>query len=123
MQLEIRRGEQPDEYLGYTRLVCTPSLQEVMAENKTLRRGQFVDARTKASNPTLATLTGTAADGSIRLRAVKNFGVRDARTGCEMTTLTITPGGTELIDVEWQEVPEPGGLCHGAQMQMRRIAH
>jgi hypothetical protein len=122
LRLELRRGGKPGEFAGFTRLVCTPTLAEVAAQNKKLRPQQLIDARNKAANPTLATLAGSAVDGSIRLHAVRNFGVRDARTGCEMTALSVTPGGTEMIDVDWQESPEPSGLCRGAQMQMKRFA-
>jgi hypothetical protein len=122
LRLELRRSDKAGEFSGFTNLVCTPPLSEVMAQNKMRRPGLAVDARSKAANPTAATLSGTAVDGSIRLQAVKNFGVRDARDGCAMTALNVTPGGTNVIDVDWQESVEDTGLCRGAQMQMRKVA-
>lgn len=119
--LELRRSDKAGEFSGFTRLVCTPLWGAVMAARK-LPRGWLAEARKKAANPTLATLTGTADNGSIRLRAVKTFGVRDARDGCAMTALTVTPGGTDAIDVDWQESQDEAGVCRGAQMQMRRVA-
>jgi hypothetical protein len=122
LRLELRRSDKAGEFSGFTNLVCTPPLSDVMAENRRRRPGTAVDARNKAANPTAATLSGTAVDGSIRLHAVRNFGVRDARDGCAMTALSVTPGGTNVIDVDWQESVEDTGLCRGAQMQMRKVA-
>jgi hypothetical protein len=123
LRLELRRSsDKAGEFSGFTNLACTPPLSEVMAQNKLRRPGLAVDARNKAANATAATLSGRAVDGSIWLLAVKNFGVRDARDGCAMTALTVTPGGTNTIDVDWQESPGAAGLCRGAQMQMKRTA-
>jgi hypothetical protein len=122
LRLELRRSNKAGEFSGFSNLVCAPLLAEVIAENRKSPRGRAVDARNKAANPTLATLSGTAVDGSIRMHAVKNFGVRDARNGCAVTTLNVTPGGTNTIDVDWQESLEPTGVCRGAQIQMKKTS-
>ena len=117
--LELRKGDKPGEFRGFTHLVCRPPPGKVLAGGKP---GQAVDIRAEIENPLFTTLTGTAEGGSIRLRAVKNYVMRDARVPCEMTTLTLTPGGTNILDAEWQETAEPTGLCRGAQMQMGKVA-
>jgi len=118
LNLELRRSEKAGEFTAFAHLVCRPSPGKITAS----KPGQAMDIRTKTDNPLFTTLTGTADGGSIRLHAVKNYGMRDARIPCEMTTLTLTPGGTNILDAEWREAAEPTGLCQGAQMQMGKIA-
>jgi hypothetical protein len=121
LRLELRRSDKPGEFVGFTNLICRPNLAHVREESK--RDGkQLADAKARVGNATLATLSGTAEGGSIRLHAVSNFGVRDAREGCAMTALTVTPAGTDTIDVDWQEAQDPDGFCRGAQMQMRKFS-
>lgn len=121
LELELRRSrEKESEFAGFTNLVCMPTLTELRAENNRGGRGIAADVRSKAANPTVATLTGAAVDGSIRLHAVKNFGVRDARQGCELTSLSVTPlsGNGNTVAVEWRETQE--GFCQGGQIVMSK---
>ncbi len=118
MRLELRRNPDRQEgFFAFTRLVCTPPFQERATESKA-SAARAIDARQKAMNPTASILTGLAVGGSIQLRADSNIGVRDARDGCEITSLNVMPFGTRAIAVDWQEKQE--GLCRGGQMVMNK---
>jgi hypothetical protein len=107
VHLEIVRGKGgKDAITAYSRMVCQPLLH-----------GRPV----QVSNPTAAVLSGSAVNGGLHLAAQSNIGVRDALHGCDITTLSVASGGTNTINVEWQEATEATGVCRGAQMQMRRV--
>src|SRR5579863_3550848 len=47
LRLELRRSGEAGEFSGFTNLICTPPLSDVMAENRKRRPGTAVDARSK----------------------------------------------------------------------------
>ena len=107
MKLELRRKpDAPDKYAGFPELACTPL-------GGMIRNGKPAALQ---MNPMSAVFTGTPSDGGILFTLDKALGT--SAEGCSLSTLSVTPFGTDEIAAEWSE-----GNCdhpqHG-QMMMKR---
>lgn len=101
LKLELREGQAPGGYSGYSTLSCvTPSV-----------RGRAKSA--SRVNPAAAVLTGVPENGSIRFRVDKT--IEADANGCAATSFTATPFGTNQIAVQWQE-----GSCQGGQVLLSK---
>jgi hypothetical protein len=97
LKLELREGQPPGGYSGYSTLSCvTPPA-----------RGRARSA--PRINPAAAVLTGQPENGSIRFHVDKT--IEADANGCAATSFTATPFGTNQIAVQWQE-----GSCQGGQI-------
>lgn len=97
LKLELREGQAPSSYSGYSTLSCVNASA----------RGRANPA--SRMNPAASILTGVPQSGSIRFHVDKTIGA-DAN-GCTATSFTATPFGTNQIAVQWQE-----GSCQGGQI-------
>jgi len=114
LKLELRKNTlQPERFSGFPVLVCMPVVPGSVQRGVT---GQSLVL--PQMSPLSAVLTGTAKDGSIVFSVDKVIG-RTAN-GCALTSLSVTPFGTDQIAVEWQE-----GNCgteqQPGQILLRRI--
>jgi hypothetical protein len=109
LKLELRRSTEPDRFSGFPVLICMPLPQPLV------QRGRNIQNPIAQMTPLSAVLTGTAKDGGIQFNADKIIG--RAMNGCGLTSLTVTPFGTDQIAAEWQE-----GTCQGGQILMRRTS-
>jgi len=95
LRLELRKNtQQPERFSGFPVLVCMPVMPG------SVQRGATGLVLPQMS-PLSAVLTGTGKDGSIVFSVDKVIG-RTAN-GCALTSLSVTPFGTDQIAVEWQE--------------------
>ena len=107
MKLELRRKQDaPDKYAGFPELLCTPASA----------MGGVARGKVPQVSPMSAVFTGSAGDGAIIFTLDKALGT--SAEGCSLSTLSVTPFGTDEIAAEWSE-----GNCdhpqHG-QMMMKR---
>jgi hypothetical protein len=101
LKLELREGQAPSSYSGYSTLSCVnPSV-----------RGRANPA--SRMNPAAAVLTGVPESGSIRFHVDKT--IEADANGCAATSFTATPFGTNQIAVQWQE-----GSCQGGQILLSK---
>ena len=85
----------PDKYSGYFNLTCGgPPRQR--------------------HDPQEATLKGSPENGSLKLAVDKVIGI--SSQGCVITSVTVTPFGTNMIDVAWTE-----DKCGGGHVVSRRM--
>jgi len=107
MKLELRRKQDaPDKYAGFPELLCTPASA----------MGGVARGKVPQVSPMSAVFTGSAGDGAIIFTLDKALGA--SAEGCSLSTLSVTPFGTDEIAAEWSE-----GNCdhpqHG-QMMLKR---
>jgi hypothetical protein len=106
LRFELRRkGDDPGQFSGYPRMVCVPSVP--------ILRGPAA-ANATPPKPMAAILTGKTAGGAIEFTVDQV--IADSLAGCVFTSFTVTPFGTDQIDVRWKE-----GMCEGGQMTLRRV--
>jgi hypothetical protein len=110
LTLELRQGETPGSFSGFSTLGCmgnvpTGSAKDPMALAEAVRRG---------IDPTSASFSGTAEGGGIALRATDNIGVSQALQGCDMASMTLKPFGDNRISVRWRETGQ--AVCAGGEM-------
>jgi len=101
LKLELREGQAPGAYSGYSTLSCVAPVV----------RGRARPA--SRSNPAAAVLTGVPENGSIRFHVDKT--IEAEANGCAATSFTATPFGTNQIAVQWQE-----GSCQGGQVLLTK---
>jgi hypothetical protein len=106
LRLELRPvPEKPDNYMGYSRFNCVPP-----PGLASLRGGGMLPKRLRENlNPVAIVLTGAPEDGALHFVLDKTVVVPG--DGCETSSFTVTPFGTNRIAVEWHE-----GKCRGAQL-------
>jgi|SRR5579863_333798 len=105
LRLELRPVPQkPDNYMGYSRLNCgpVPGVGPARFLPRPLRDNL---------NPVAIVLTGTPEDGALHFTLDKTVVVPG--DGCETSSFTVTPFGTNKVAVEWHE-----GECRGVQLLM-----
>lgn len=111
-ELDLELQDKGGQFAGYSTLRCptdTTEAEEMLRAKQLGPRAAMNYAR-RTTNPTSAILTGSAQDGSIRFHVDQNIGVGETPGACNMTSLTVTPFGTEQIAVVWQqEAPCPAG--------------
>jgi len=105
LRLELRPiPGKTDNYMGYSRLNCAgvPGVGPARFLPKPLRDNL---------NPVAIVLTGVPQDGALHFTLDKTLVVPG--DGCETSSFTVTPFGTNKIAVEWRE-----GQCRGVQLLM-----
>ncbi len=105
LRLELRPilGK-PDNYMGYSRLNCAPV--------PGVGPARFLPRPLRDNlNPVAIVLTGEPEDGALHFTLDKTLVVPG--DGCETSSFTVTPFGTNKIAVEWRE-----GQCRGVQLLM-----
>ena len=110
LNLEMRDTDAPANYIGYSTLSCAtpPSLWGLKGGQ------QLPPAMREQMLPTAIVMTGTPVNGAIRFQV--NRTVVSPASGCETTSYTVTPFGTNRVAVQWLD-----GLCLGGQILMTRI--
>ena len=101
--------EKHDNYMGYTRFNCMapPGLASLHA-------GRILPKPLRDNlNPVAIVLTGAPEDGALHFTLNKTLIVPG--DGCETSSFTVTPFGTNQIAVEWHE-----GQCRGAQLLLNK---
>ena len=93
-------------FAGFTSLNCLPIAPKEGRINVPLMMLSKI-------SPASAILTGTVADGTLRLHVTKAIG-KDAN-GCAMTSLIATPFGAAQLAVEWQS-----GTCPTGQAMLQK---
>ncbi len=110
LNLEMRETDTPANYIGYSTLSCrTPSSLWGLKGGQ-----QLPPAMREQMLPTAIVMTGTPVNGAIRFQV--NRTVVSPASGCETTSYTVTPFGTNRVAVQWLD-----GLCLGGQILMNRI--
>jgi hypothetical protein len=108
LRLELRESPgEPGQFTGYSGLICN-SAGPLMGKHP-----NAASAIINRMDPEAAILTGAVEDGAIRLHTDKTVGA-DSR-GCAVSSLTVTPFGTNFIDAAWQE-----HSCQGGHVILRR---
>ena len=103
IRLELRPvPDKQDNYMGYSRFNCVPppGVGPARFLPRTLRNNL---------NPVAIVMKGEPEDGALRFALDKTVVVPG--DGCETSSFTVTPFGTNRIAVEWRE-----GKCRGAQL-------
>jgi len=103
IRLELRPvPEKQDNYMGYSRFNCAPppGVGPARFLPRTLRNNL---------NPVAIVMKGEPEDGALHFALDKTVVVPG--DGCETSSFTVTPFGTNRIAVEWRE-----GKCRGAQL-------
>ena len=107
MRFELRDNhDAAGSFAGFTSLNCLPIAPKEGRINVPLMMLSKI-------SPASAILTGTAADGMLRLHVTKAIG-KDAN-GCAMTSLIATPFGAAQLAVEWQS-----GTCPTGQAMLQK---
>jgi hypothetical protein len=106
IRLELRPvPEKQDNYMGYSRFNCVPPPGLV-----SLRGGGILPRPLRENlNPVATVLTGAPENGALHFTLDKTVVVPG--DGCETSSFTVTPFGTNRVAVEWRE-----GQCRGAQL-------
>jgi hypothetical protein len=109
LKLEMRRKtDEPSRISGFPVLVCAPILPGFV------RRGKSSENFTLPElSPVSAVLSGIPQNGSIQFSVDKVIGTTGS--GCALTSLTVTPFGTDQIAAQWQE-----GTCQGGRILLRK---
>lgn len=102
VQLEVSDKGQ-GEINGYVKMLCYPTGAYYQAHPKINVSETFM----KAMTPMAAILSGTVKDGAIAFHVDKTIGT--GLDGCPLTSLTVTPFGTDEVAAEWQKTNCPGG--------------
>lgn len=102
VQIEVRDKGQ-GEVNGYVKMLCYPTGAYYEAHPKTNVQETFM----KAMTPMAAILSGTIKDGTVAFHVDKTIGT--GLDGCALTSLTVTPFGTDEVAAEWQKTNCPGG--------------
>jgi hypothetical protein len=111
MKLELRRKDgDAAHFAAFPVLACMPAATRLAPPASQAAQQEVWAALTPAS----AVLTGAPANGSLQFTVDKVVGKTLA--GCEITGLTVTPFGRDMIAVQWQE-----GTCQGGQVLLRRM--
>jgi hypothetical protein len=111
LKLELRKktGE-PDRFAGYPVLGCMPLPGSLTGGSSGTQAQQIL----AGASPMSAVLTGTVQNGSIQFTVDKVIG--KTLGGCELTSFSVTPFGTDQLVAEWQE-----GTCPGAHLLLKRV--
>ena len=110
LRLELRPVPlKPDNYMGYSRFNCMPP-----PGLRSLGGGRILPKPLRDNlNPVAIVLTGAPEDGALHFTLDKTVVVPG--DGCETSSFTVTPFGTNQIAVEWHE-----GKCRGAQLLLNK---
>ena len=103
LKLEMRRSLEPGQVSGFPLLVCMP-----------VTRSGNPNQLFAQMTPAAAVLTGTAQDGGLDFHVDRI--ISKGASNCELTSLTVTPFGSDQLAAEWKET-----ACDGGQILLSRL--
>jgi hypothetical protein len=107
MKLELRAGAMPGQYAGFPVLLCMQTPAGGMRQtNPNALFAQMV--------PQAAVATGTPKESGIDFHVDRV--ISKGASDCEMTSLNVTPFGSDQIAAEWKE-----SNCAGGQILLNRL--